>query len=47
VRFRALLDCPETAEIAVVYRRDRVFSAMAAFLETVRGIEEGTGDGAK
>ena len=37
VRFRPLLDCAETAEIAVVYRRDRAFSAMAAFLETVRG----------
>jgi len=45
VRFRPLLDCAETAEIAVVYRRDRAFSAMAAFLETVRESGGNTTDG--
>jgi DNA-binding transcriptional LysR family regulator len=38
VRFRPLLDCAETAEIAVVYRPDRAFSAMNAFLDTLRSI---------
>ena len=40
VRFRPLADTPDTAEIAVVYRPDRVFPAMAAFLDTLRGAAE-------
>ncbi len=38
VSFQPLLDCNETAEIAVVYRPDRLFPAMEAFLATLRGI---------
>ena len=38
VRFRPLADCAETAEIAVVYRPDRAFPAMSAFLQTLREI---------
>lgn len=44
VRFRPLLDCSETAEIAMVYRPDRVFAAMSAFLETLRGIHLEVGE---
>ncbi|HYH79457.1 MAG TPA: LysR substrate-binding domain-containing protein [Longimicrobium sp.] len=38
VCFRPLLDCADTAEIAVVYRPDRRFPAMDTFMETLRGI---------
>jgi DNA-binding transcriptional LysR family regulator len=36
VRFRPLRDCAETAEIAVVYRTDRLYGAMSSFLDTLR-----------
>ncbi len=38
VRFLPLADCEETAEIDVVYRPDRMFGALAAFLQTLRDI---------
>jgi hypothetical protein len=48
VCFRPLLDCAETAEIAVVYRRDRAFAAMRRLAQprrdefhAPRGREEG------
>jgi DNA-binding transcriptional LysR family regulator len=51
VCFQPLLDCHETAEIAVVYRPDRLFPAMEAFLATLRAVHAemaaraGAGDG--
>lgn len=38
VRFRPLADCAETAEIAVVYRGDRLSGAMRSLLQTLRDV---------